>query len=172
MELTVKELVQTIKGDLRQASASNKDEVSVMMAMINDKSFKVEELGKDGKVVSTYCPADVANELAVSIIKNATKMSSAEAEELVENYHYGKKEAGAMVTLSKEFVNTYLDTGRKMKFGNREGKSIVLSQKDRESQTCTFPKRTGYDKDGKPIYELASTEISAYKEVKAVSRPK
>lgn len=172
MEVTVKDLVTSIKGDLRQSSSSNKDEISVMMAMINDHDFVVDELGKDGQVVSSYCPAEVANELAASIIKGATKMSAAEAEELANNYHYGKKEASAMVTLSKEFVNVYLDTGRKMKFGNRDGKSLVLAQKDREASSCTFPKRVGYSSDGKPIYQLASTEISAYKEVKAVSRPK
>lgn len=172
MELTVKDLIVDIKKDLRQASASNKDEVTVMMAMMNDKTFKVDELGKDGQVVDTYCPAEVADELAASIIKGATKVSTAEAEELAKNYQFGKKEASAMVTLSKEFVNVYLDTGRKMKFGTREGKTLVLSQKEKEATSCTFPKRVGYNEDGKPIYQSASTEIPAYKEVKAVSRPK
>lgn len=169
---TVKDLVSSIKKDLRQSSASSKDEVSIMMAMMNDKTFSVEELGKDGQVLGTYCPADVATDLASNIIKGATKVSTAEAEELAKNHQFGRKEATAMVTLSKEFVNTYLDCGRKLKFGSREGKSLVLSQKDKEASSCTFPKRTGYDDNGKPIYQLASTEISAYKEVKAISRPK
>ena len=172
MEMTVKELVTSIKKDLSQSSASIKDEVTVMMAMMNDKTFKVDELGKDGQVLSSYCPADVADALATSIIKGATKVSTAEAEELAKNYQYGKKEATAMVTLSKEFVNTYLDTGRKMKFGNREGKSLVLKQTEKEATSCTYPKRVGYDDSGKPIYQLATSEISAYKDVKAVSSPK
>lgn len=172
MDLTVKEMVSTIKKDLRQASASAKDEVSVMMAMVNDKTFTVDEFGNDGKVVSTYCPAEVAQDLAASIIKGSTKVSNAEAEELAKNHQFSKKEASAMVTLSKEFVNTYLDTGRKLKFGDREGKSLVLSQKDKEASTCTFPKRVGYKEDGKAIYQLSAAEIPAYKEVKAVSRPK
>ena len=172
MELTVKDMVSTIKKDLNQASASAKDEVSVMMAMMNDKTFTVDELGTNGQVVSTYCPADVAQELAANIIKGATKVSNAEAEELAKNHQFGKKEATAMVTLSKEFVNVYLDTGRKIKFGNRDGKSLALSQKDKEATTCSFPKRVGYGEDGKAIYQPATTEIPAYKEVKAVSRPK
>lgn len=172
MEVTVKGLIKSIREDLKQSSSSSKDEVTVMMAMMNDKSFMVDELGKDGEVVSTYCPAEVADELASNIIKGATKVSSAEAEELAKAYQYGKKEASAMVTLSKEFVNVYLDTGRKMKFGNREGKSLVISQKDKESSTCTFPKRVGYDETGKAIYQLAEAKIGPYKEVKAVSRPK
>ena len=172
MELTVKEMVSTIKKDLRQSSASSKDEVSVMMAMMNDKSFTVDELGADGQVVSTYCPAEVVQDLAANIIKGSTKVSTAEAEELAKNHQFGKKEAGAMVTLSKEFVNVYLDSGRKLKFGNREGKSLVLSQKDKEASTCNFPKRVGYSEDGKAIYQLSTSEIPAYKEVKAVSRPK
>lgn len=169
---TVKEMVSTIKKDLRQASASSKDEVSVMLAMVNDKSFTVDELGADGQVVSTYCPADVAQNLAANIIKGATKVSTAEAEELAKNHQFSKKEATDMVTLSKEFVNVYLDTGRKLKFGNREGKSLVISQKEKEASTCTFPKKVGIDSDGKPIYQLSAAEIPAYKEVKAVSRPK
>lgn len=172
METTVKNVVSSIKKDLRQSSSSSKDEVTVMMAMMNDKTYKVDELGKDGQVVSTYCPAEVAQDLAATIIKSATKVSAAEADELAKNHTFGRKEATAMVTMSKEFVNTYLDCGRKIKFGNREGKSLVLAQKDKEASNCTFPKRTGYDESGKPIYQLASTEIAAYKEVKAVSRPK
>lgn len=171
-QMTVKDLVSSIKKELSQSSASAKDEVNVMMAMMNDKTYSVDELGKDGQVVSTYCPADVATDLAANIIKGATKVSTAEAEELAKNHTFGKKEATAMVTLSKEFVNTYLDCGRKMKFGSREGKSLVLSQKEKEATNCTFPKRVGYGDDGKPIYQLATTEIQAYKEVKAVSRPK
>lgn len=169
---SVKELVSSIKSNLSQASSSNKDEVAIMMAMMNDKTFKVDELGKDGQVVSTYCPAEVAQNLASNIIKGATKVSSAEADELAKNYEFGKKEAADMVTLSKEFTNVYLDTGRKMKFGNREGKNLVLSQKDKEASTCTYPKRVGYGDDGKPIYQSTTTTIGAYKEVKAVSRPK
>lgn len=172
MELTVKEMVSTIKKELNQASASSKDEVNVMMAMMNDKTYMVDELGADGKVVSTYCPAEVAQDLAANIIKGATKVSNAEAEELAKNHQFTKKEATAMVTISKEFVNTYLDTGRKLKFGNREGKSMELTQKDKKASTCTFPKRVGYAEDGKAIYQLAETNIPAYKEVKVVSRPK
>lgn len=172
MELTVKEMVSTIKDGLKQSSASAKDEVNVMMAMINDKTFKVDEVLTDGSISNTYCPAEVAQDLAANIIKNATKVSAAEAEELAGKHQFTKKEASSMVTISKEFVNTYLDTGRKLKFGNREGKSLVLSQKDKESSVCTFPKKVGIDADGTPRYQLAETTIPAYKEVKAVSRPK
>lgn len=172
-QMTVKSVVSSIKKDLRQSSSSSKDEVTVMMAMMNDKSYKVDEIdSKNGEVVSSYCPAEVAQDLAATIIKGATKVSAAEADELAKNHTFSRKEATAMVTMSKEFINTYLDCGRKIKFGNREGKSLVLSQKDKEASSCTFPKRTGYDDNGKPIYQLASTEIAAYKEVKAVSRPK
>lgn len=172
MEVTVKEMVSSIKKDLRQSSASAKDEVSVMMAMVNDKTFKVDEVQSDGSIVNTYCPAEVAEDLTASIIKSTTKVSTAEAEELAKNHQFTKKEASAMVTISKEFVNTYLDTGRKLKFGNREGKSLVLSQKDKDASVCTFPKKVGIDADGTPRYQLAETTIPAYKEVKAVSRPK
>ena len=74
--------------------------------------------------------------------------------------------------LSKEFVNTYLDTGRKIKFGNRDGKSLTLVQKEKKESVCTFPKRVGYNDDGTAIYQTATTKIPAYKEVKSESRPK
>ena len=169
---SVKDLVSSIKGDLRQSSASSKDEIAVMTAMLNDTTFVVDELGKDGEVVTSYCPAKVARELSASIVKGVTKMSIAEANELVEDYTFTKKEAGAMVKLSKEFVNTYLDTGRKINFGDREGKSLSLVQKDRTETVCTYPKRTGIDSSGKPIYQLSTSTIPGYKEVKANSRPK
>lgn len=171
--LTVKNLVNSIKEDLNhQTSSSMKDEVSVMMAMMNDKTYIVEELGKDGQVVGTFCPAEIATRMAANIIKGATKVSTAEAEELANSYEFGKKEATAMVTLSKEYINTYLDCGRKIKFGNREGKSLVLSQKEKETYECKFPKKVGYDSNGNAQYELSTTTIKGYKEVKANSRPK
>lgn len=168
----VQELVKGIKESLTQSSASNRDEVEVMKHMLNDKDYKVDVYGKDGQIEGTYCPAESARLVASNIIQGTTKMSSAEAEELASNYEFKRKDAVELVELSKEFINTYLDTGRKIKLGDRAQKSITLSQKDKEVSTRTFPRKVGVADDGSAIYKTDSVEIPAYKEVKATSRPK
>lgn len=166
----VKELIESIHGGLTQASSSSKDEVRVMRAMLNDTSYTVDVYGKEGKI-GEYCPAEDARALAASIIQGSTKVSAAEAKELAAGYEFKKADAVSMIGISKEFVNTYLDTGRKMSFGNREKSSLSLSQKEKEASTCTYPKKVGVDVDGKGIYETATANVPAYKEIKATSRP-
>ena len=46
--ITVTELVNDIKSNLSQKSASRKDEIKVMQAMLNDTSYEVNIYGKDG----------------------------------------------------------------------------------------------------------------------------
>ena len=45
---TVRELVNEINNTRTQTSASAKDEVRVMKAMLNDPDFKVDVYGKSG----------------------------------------------------------------------------------------------------------------------------
>ena len=42
--MNVKELIKDIHDNLKQKSASRRDEVTVMRAMLNDKSYKVISL--------------------------------------------------------------------------------------------------------------------------------
>ena len=77
---TVMDLVKEINTTRTQESASAKDEIRVMQAMLNDKDFKVDVYDKNG-VSGSYCPYEESRIMLSSIIKDTTKINSAEASE-------------------------------------------------------------------------------------------
>ena len=52
----VNELIADIKKGLKQKSASNRDEVRVMRAMLNDRDFSVTTYSNSG--TEQHCPAE------------------------------------------------------------------------------------------------------------------
>ena len=132
------DLVKDIKDNLSQASSSQKDEIRVMEAMLNDKEFKVGEYTKEGKV-GEYCPYDDSRKMIATMITKTVKIPTQEARDLAEEYTFGKSESSSMVNISKEFVNTYVQTGRKLPLGGRENINASLSIKHVEETKKQFP---------------------------------
>lgn len=153
----VTDLIKEINDTRTQVSASAKDEVKVMRTMLNDKDFKVDIYGPSG-VEGQYCPYEEARILVTGIIKDTTKISSAEAMELANNYEFGRQESNIMVGLSKEFVNTYLETGRKLPLGGRADSDISIAKKIREERSGNFPVKVGVNDDGTDKYEIPAEE--------------
>ena len=152
MASTVMELVKEINETRTQRSASSKDELRVMQAMLNDPEFVVDVYGKGG-VIGQYCPCEDAHAMAANIIKGAAKVSSKEAEHLAENYEFTKQDANTFINISKEFINTYVETGRKLPLGGRETSNIALSKKIKKERSNNFPKKVGVNDDGSDRYE-------------------
>ena len=169
MEERVKTLLDEIKTGLEQKSSSKKDEVRVMKAMLNDDTYAVDVFNGKGEVVQTFCPAQEARGLASSIISNATKVSAAEAKVLADQMEFSRSDAEAMIGISKEFVNTYLETGRKLPLGNRKEYAASLIMNEQEKQDKTYVKKTGTDDKGEPVYEKFPTSIPAHKAIKSSS---
>lgn len=132
------ELIKEINETLSQTSASQKDEVRVMEAMLNDKDYKVGEYTSAGKV-GEYCPYEDSRKMVASIVSKTAKIPSAEAKNLADEFEFGKQESTTMVNISKEFINTYVGTGRKLPLGGRENMSASLSIKHVEASTKQFP---------------------------------
>ena len=139
MSERVTDLVKDIKANLKQRSASQKDEVKVMRAMLNDKDFRVGEYTKEGKV-GEYSPYEDSRKMVSTILSSAAKIPSAEAKEIANKYEFSKAEAVTMINLSKEFVNTYVHTGRKLPLGAREDMSVALQLKEVPESVKQFPK--------------------------------
>ena len=74
----VKELIKDIKTNLSQVSSSQKDEVRIMRAMLNDKDFEVDIYEKEGKV-GTYCPAKDVRNMISNVISSTAKITNEEA---------------------------------------------------------------------------------------------
>lgn len=162
----VNELVKEIREGLTQTSASQKDEVRVMQAMLNDTEYEVGIYGKDG-LKEKYSPAKDFRKMTASIVASTTKVSKDEAEQLVSKHEVTKNEAQIMVDISKEFTNTYLATGRKLPLGGREKSNFALSVKEVEESVKTYPKKTGINEDGSVRYETGKKSIPAHTSIKA-----
>ena len=160
---TTNDLLNEIKSGLSQKNASHKDEVAVMQSMLSDPTYEVATYGKDGPT-GTYNPCKDFRGMCASIISTATKIPGAEAEGLMENYTLKKGEADSMVNVSKEFLNTYLQTGRKIPMGGRATSDISLMAKHVEETTreCPRVKTVG----GKTTVERVPVTIAAHDSVR------
>lgn len=159
----VEELLHDINVNLSQRSASQKDEVRVMQEMLNDKTYVVGEYSKDGKV-GEYCPSADARKLVTSIVANGAKVPMAEAKAIGENYEFSRTDANTMVNLSKEFINTYVQTGRKLPLGGREKMNTSLALKSVETRRKTLPETPLTKASGKVNAEII---IPGYDTIKA-----
>lgn len=143
----VQDLVKDINVNLAQRSSSRKDEVRVMEAILNDKDYKVGEYSTEGKV-GEYCPYEDSRKMLAHVMQSAIKLNSSEAKEVAEHYNFDKNDSQTFVNLSKEFVNTYVRTGRKLPLGNREDMSVTLRYESIPETEKKLPKN-GLTKNSK-----------------------
>lgn len=162
---TVVALLEEISGNLSQTSSSRKDELRVMQAMLSDPTYEVTVYNRDGAEYN-YNPALDFRAMCASVISNAAKVPAAEAAQLMEGYTVRKGEAKAMVDISKEFVNTFMKTGRKLPLGAREKSDVSLSLKKVEATTRMYPQKVGVNDDGSDRYSKAPTTIPAHESVR------
>lgn len=163
-KISTSALIADIKKNLSQTNASHKDEVAVMQAMLSDPTYEVTQYDKSGPVGS-YNPCKDFRGMCASIIENTTKIPGAEAEALMENYTVKKAEADTMVNVSKEFINTYLSTGRKLPMGGRATSNVSLSPKHIPETVRTCPRRVGNAADNGE-YSRVPTTIPAHDAVR------
>lgn len=131
-------LISEIKDNLNQRSASRKDEVSVMKAMLNDPTYQVGIYDKTGKT-GDYSPYADSRKMLASVISATTKISAQEAQELANTHELTKNDATTFVNVSKEFINTYAQTGRKLPLGGRKTMSVFLELKHVEEREKVVP---------------------------------
>ena len=98
--------------------------------------------------------------MIAGIIASTTKMPKVEAQAVVENYEVKKSDASTMVTLSKDFFNSALRTGRKINFGATEKSDISIQLKEIPETQKKFPMKTGMNDDGTFRYEIIGSGFS------------
>ncbi len=136
-EFNLNQMLDEIKGNIKQKKASAKDETLIMQAMLNDTSFSVEVFTNSGS--ESHCPASVFKNAVAGVISDTTKISKQEASELMNNYNVGKSAAEAMCTVSKDFLNTTLSTGRKVNLGGTQYSNISMHKQFVEETTKSYP---------------------------------
>lgn len=170
--MKVKDIVKTIKqnrssfGDERRYDTkSAKDELTVMKAMLNDQTYQVDIYSSEGKV-GTYNPAKSFRGMLSSVISDTTGIPRIEADNLLNNYEIKTSEAKSVLDFSKEYINTYLHTGRKLPLGGREKSNVSLIEKTIPAGYVRYPVKVGEDPDGRAICESKEAFVGEYKTVK------
>ena len=163
--MTVKDVIANIAETRTQTSANSKDENRVALAMLNDPTYVVDIYNKEG-IVGQYSPYAETRDMISNIIKDTAKISEGEAKKLAENYQFDKKNSQAMINFGKEFVLTYLQTGRKLPMGCREKSNCSLIKITKDARTSSFPVPNGVDANGEKIYTTTTGTTPAYESIR------
>lgn len=165
----VKEIINKITSENTRVAASQKDEVLVMKAMLNDRDYKVTVYDRNGPTDNTVNPSDCARNIASNILSNAAGIPKAEANGIVNDYEFTKSDAENMINISKQFIHTYLETGRKLPLGGREKSNISLVNKTIPETIKGIPVNSGTDDQGNPIWTTKSTVRPEHNSIKVIS---
>lgn len=164
----VQQLINEIHSSISQKTISRKDEVRVMRAMLNDMDYKVAEYDK-GEFVGTYCPAESARNIVSNVLQGTSNITSNEARDLANSYEFSKSDAENMIGISKEFIHSYLHTGRKISIGGRERSDISMHLKEVTSSNRPYPKVVGKDDNGNKIYGRGVSTAGSYESIKIIA---
>lgn len=165
MDTTVKNLIADIKSGVSQTISSHKDEVRVMQAMLNDPTYEVAVYSNNGETVP-YNPCKEFRGMCSNIIASAARVPNAEASTMMEKYNVRKADAEAMIGISKEFIHTYLETGRKLPLGGRERSNIAFSLKEVPESVRSCPYKVGVNDDGSDRYSRKPTTVKAHESIR------
>ena len=168
MSQNVKDTISEIKANVKQHSASIKDEVSVMQALMNDRDYEVEVFKKNGNN-TTFAPGREFRGMISDVMSSAAKINKDEAAQLINDYDFKRSQAETMVDMTKEYIYAYTSTGRKFKLGGRADANVSLVRKDYEPGMRRYPTKIGEDANGNAIMGVGEVWVDSYSGIKASS---
>ena len=172
--MTVEEVIQEIQRSRRLAeeaghrtydTKSQKDETAVMSALMNDKTYQVATYSNGG-YQGIYHPSASFRRIVSNTISTVTGMSRTEADTLLSQHEFSPQDAREMINFSKEFVLTYLQSGRKLPFGGRDMSNVSLKIKNIPGGFVSYPVKVGEDQAGHAICESKEVYVGPYQTVK------
>ena len=111
MPYSVEQVISQIQQSRRMAdeagkrtydTKSQKDEMAVMTAMLNDCTYQVGVYDNSG-YQGLYCPAQSFRSIISNSMANMTGMSRIETDGLVAKYEFTQTDSKEMIKFSKEF---------------------------------------------------------------------
>ena len=112
--MNMNELIKDIKSKTKNQIAINKaDEVRVMRTMLNDPEFTIGVYERNTGYVGDRSPYHESREFVKHVIMGATGLDGQDSEHLANNYEFQKRDAIFLIDNARDFVQTYLSTGRK-----------------------------------------------------------
>jgi hypothetical protein len=137
--MNVQELIKDIHDNLKQKSASKRDEVTVMRAMLNDKEFTIGVYDKSMGYIGQKSPHNEAVKFAKDIIAGSTGLDTKDAEQLAEDYEWTKKNSNFLLSNMRDFLFVYTGTGRKINIMQSADTEACLYTKEIKSTNKCIP---------------------------------
>ena len=166
---TVTDIINNIKESKRERiasgkrsynSSSDKSELDIMCALLNDKNYNVNVYSKNSYQYS-YNPSNAFRSMLTNLIANITGLDKDKVYELVKNYEFNNSDAKDLINLSKEFFNTYLfKTGNKLSLGGRDRSNVSLKAKTYPAGFVPYP--AVVMKSDSSIYERKEAYVNDY----------
>lgn len=112
---TMTELMDQIQQiTLKQKSQSISDELKVQQMLLNDPKYEVGIYDRNkGRIGSRNVHNEAVNFIA-DVSSAITGLDRKSAQDCAEKYHFTKKDANFFRNMSHDFIQTYLQTGRKL----------------------------------------------------------
>ena len=151
-------IIDEIKKSAKQISINKIDEVRVMKSMLNDKDFKIAIYDKNDGYIGDKCPAEEATQFVSNIIQAATGLDSKDSKHLAEGYEFTKKDAVFLVNNAKDFIETYMRTGRKLNIIQNGAGEASIYARNIPAGTKNIPAKPGSN-ETKTISTPAYTKI-------------
>ena len=149
-------------------TSSQKDETEVMRAMLNDSSY-VNGIYNNTGCIGVTCPAVQFRRMLVGIICDNFHLDKAEVEYVLGNYNFGNATAEQMISIAKQFVIGYLESGRKLPFGQRRNSDISMTMKRIPAHNVFHPIKRIHD-DGKCETMVTETMVPQYDQIRVSSK--
>jgi len=155
---TLSEMIAEIKANTKQVAINRNDEVRVMKEMLNDPNFNVSIYEKSTGYVGQRCPREEATGFVKNIIQATTGLDARDSKHLADNYEFTKRDATFLLTNMRDFMSTYLSTGRKINIVQSANAEANLFARDVKPLVKTIPASEG-SKETKQITTAAYTKI-------------
>lgn len=135
----LEQLVEEIRKSTNQVSINKVDEVKVMKAMLNDPDFSISVYDKNIGYVGQRCPHEEAVNFVKNIISGSTGLDGKDSRHLAENYEFTKRDSNFLLNNMRDFIQVYMDTGRKINVMQSAATEACLFTKEVKATTKTVP---------------------------------
>jgi hypothetical protein len=156
------ELIDQIKQNTKNKSQSISDQLRVQQMLLNDPDYEISIYDKNkGRIGSRNVHTEAVN--FISDISSAiTGVDKKEAFECASKYKFTKKDANFFYNMNRDFMQTYLQTGRKINIVQTENSEASIFYRPVASREKIVPGRNGNGN--------RSTVVSAFQKVVVRSR--
>lgn len=145
--IPMNELMDQIQEATRkQKSQSIVDENRVMRSMLNDPNYVVGIYDKKKGKIGQRCPREEAVTFVAESTAAITGLDKKTSKELANKYEFTKKDATFFLNNTRDFMGTYLKTGRKINIVQGEDCECSLLLKPVPSKEKLVPNGTNGDR--------------------------